>query len=63
MRGAGPLDVDLAGHLGDVGEDRDAVVADLDEAAVDGDRLLAALLRWTSDGADVERADEGRVAR
>ncbi len=35
-----PLDVDLGGHVGGLGQDDDAVRADLDEAAEDGELLL-----------------------
>ena len=58
--GPGPLDVDLAGQLGHVGEDDHPVVAHLDEAAVHGGLLQrAAIGRVDADLADVEGADEG----
>src|SRR5690606_18301779 len=42
-------------------EKRDAVVADLDEATVDGDRLIGALGGADGHLTDVERANEGDV--
>ena len=59
---AGALEVDVIDQLGDVGQDDHAVVADLDEAAVHGDVLVAARGERDLDDADAERAEERRVA-
>src|SRR5688500_5786992 len=54
--------VDVLGLLGHVGQDRDPVVGDLDEAAVDGEADIVALLGPDHGRADVEGTDERGVA-
>ena len=57
----GPLEVDLAGHVGRLGHDHDLVRADLEEPADDGEALLRPALA-DAQLADAEHADQRGVA-
>ena len=56
------LEVDLAGHVGRLGQDDDLVRSDLQEPADDGERLLDTILAEPQ-LPDTERRDERRMMR